>query len=48
MLDEPDARFELTVEATRDGRIVLIQAESRDTTEISWLPADRPDAPADG
>jgi oligopeptidase B len=44
VLDEPDARFEVTVEATRNGRIILIQAESRDTTEISWLPAFDPSA----
>jgi oligopeptidase B len=44
VLDEPDARFEVTVEATRNGRIILIQAESRDTTEISWLPAAEPRA----
>ncbi|MFL6100824.1 MAG: S9 family peptidase [Actinomycetales bacterium] len=44
VVEEPDARFELLVEATRDGALVLITAESRDTTEVSWLPADRPHA----
>jgi oligopeptidase B len=42
VLEEPDARFELTVEATRDGRLILIRAESRETTEMSWLPAADP------
>jgi oligopeptidase B len=40
---EPDARFELLVEETRDRALVLIVAESRDTTEVSWLPGDRTD-----
>ncbi|MFD1661832.1 prolyl oligopeptidase family serine peptidase [Streptomyces caeni] len=36
VLREDDARFELTVAATRSGELITITAASRDTTEV-WL-----------
>ena len=36
VLDEPDARFELTVRHTRSGDLVVATARSRETTEV-WL-----------
>ena len=41
VLVEPDEQFELTVEACRSGRLIVITSENRDTTE-QWLvdPAD--------
>src|SRR5215470_18923968 len=44
---EPDERFELTVRSTRSGAYVLIESESRDTTETLLIPAaDASAAPA--
>jgi oligopeptidase B len=40
---EEDPRFDLTVRATRSGAYVLIEAESRDSTETLVLPAARTD-----
>ncbi|MEV4414252.1 prolyl oligopeptidase family serine peptidase [Catellatospora sp. NPDC049609] len=40
---EDDARFELTVRASRDQRWVMIEARSRDTAEWRLIPADAPD-----
>jgi len=37
---EDDQRFDLIVRATRSGRCVLIETESRDTTETLVIPAD--------
>ncbi len=43
---EPDRRFELTVEATRSGELLLLTARSRDTTEVRLAPtADLAAAP---
>ncbi len=42
---EDDERFELIVRATRSGRYVLIEIESRDTTETLVIPADAPGTP---
>ncbi len=36
VLAEPDEQFELTVEASRSGRLIVITSENRDTTE-QWL-----------
>jgi oligopeptidase B len=44
VLTEPDARFELTVRATRSGAYVVIESTSRDTGESWLIPADQPDA----
>ncbi len=46
VLEEPDEQFELTVEACRSGRLIVISTENRDTTE-QWLvdPAAPRDAP---
>jgi oligopeptidase B len=40
---EEDQRFDLTVRATRSGGYVLIESESRDSTETLVLPAARTD-----
>ena len=40
---EEDPRFDLTVRATRSGAYVLIESESRDSTETLVLPAARTD-----
>ncbi len=42
---EDDERFALTVRATRSGRFLLIETESRDTTETLIIPADAPGTP---
>ena len=42
---EDDERFALIVRATRSGRYVLIETESRNTTETLVVPADAPDTP---
>jgi oligopeptidase B len=42
---EDDQRFELTVRATRSGQYLLIETESRDTTETLFVPAADPGAP---
>jgi oligopeptidase B len=39
---EPDRRFELEVELTRSGDLVLLSAASRDTSETRLVPADDP------
>ncbi len=41
---EDDQRFEVTVRATRSGGFLLIETESRDTTETLFLPAADPAA----
>ena len=40
--EETDQRFELTLEASRSGGLIIITAESRDTTEVWLIPAGRP------
>ncbi|MBU3751466.1 MAG: hypothetical protein FGM52_13665, partial [Mycobacterium sp.] len=42
VFEEPDQRFELTVEATRSGSWLVITATSRDTSEAHLLPAADP------
>ena len=44
VLQEPDARFELTLHASRSGFLVVITAASRDTTEVHVIPAADPRA----
>jgi oligopeptidase B len=44
VLQEDDRHFELSVRATRSGRWILIQADSRDSAEAWAIPADDPDA----
>jgi len=39
---ETDARYELTVAASRSGELLIITAASRDTTEVLLIPAARP------
>jgi oligopeptidase B len=45
VLEEPDQRFDLNVRTTRSGALVVIQAESRVSTEAWVVPADQPTAP---
>jgi oligopeptidase B len=40
---EPDARYHLSVAATRSGEWIVISAEARDTNEQWIIPAARPD-----
>ncbi|HEX2810312.1 MAG TPA: hypothetical protein VHN80_29450, partial [Kineosporiaceae bacterium] len=42
---EPDAHFEVTVEASRDGGWVVLTATSRDTTEVHLVSAAAPAEP---
>ena len=44
LLHEPDERFNLGVELTRDRRYVLVQAGSHTTNEYRFLRADKPAA----
>ncbi|MEP7025121.1 MAG: hypothetical protein ABJB47_15270, partial [Actinomycetota bacterium] len=43
VMDEPDARFELTLRATRSGAFAVVTSASRDTTEVWLIPLDQPD-----
>jgi oligopeptidase B len=40
--EETDARFELTLHASRSGELIVITAASRDTTEVRFVPAGEP------
>ncbi len=40
--EESDARFELTLHASRSGELIVITAASRDTTEVRIIPASQP------
>ncbi len=46
VLEEPDARFELDVRATRSGGLVVISSESRRTSEVWVVDAQAPESPA--
>ena len=41
---EQDERFDIIVRATRSGVYILLETESRDTTETLVIPANQPDA----
>jgi oligopeptidase B len=41
---EHDEQFDVIVRATRSGAYILLETESRDTTETLVIPANRPDA----
>jgi oligopeptidase B len=45
VVEETDARYELTVQASRSGELIIITAASRDTTEVRIIPAGQPEAP---
>jgi oligopeptidase B len=45
VIEEPDEKFELTVRASRTGDLVLVTAESRDTSEVWILDAHAPGEP---
>jgi oligopeptidase B len=40
--EEPDQRYELTLQRSRSGQLALITAASRDTTEVRLLKSERP------
>jgi len=42
---EDDQAFFLAVSRTRSGRYILLEAESRTTSEVRWLSADEPHKP---
>jgi oligopeptidase B len=46
VVEEPDARFELTVRTTRSGDLVLVTSESRSTSEVWAVDARSPGSPA--
>jgi oligopeptidase B len=46
VLEETDQQFDLEVRGCRSGDVVLVTSASRDTTEVWWLDAHRPDRPA--
>ena len=46
VLEEPDERFFLGVESSRDRRWVVITAESKQTSEVWVVPTTEPTAPA--
>ena len=43
VLEEPDEQFELDVQTTRTGDLVVIWSENRDTSEVWVVDAARPD-----
>jgi oligopeptidase B len=40
--EETDQRFDLTLEASRSGELIIITAASRDTSEVWLIPASKP------
>ncbi|GAA0814180.1 S9 family peptidase [Spirilliplanes yamanashiensis] len=46
VFEEPDERFWVGVELTRSQKFLLIEAQSKVTTEVRAIPADDPTAPA--
>ncbi len=42
VLEEPDQRFELTLDGSRSRELAIITTASRDTTEVWVIPLDRP------
>ena len=46
VLQEDDERFEVCLEGSRSGGLVLIRSESKDSSEVWLVPADRPQTPA--
>jgi oligopeptidase B len=42
VFEEPDQRFELTLQASRSGELAIITAESRESTEVRVIPLARP------
>jgi oligopeptidase B len=46
VVEEPDARFELSVRATRSGDLLLVTSESRSTSEVWVVDAGAPASPA--
>ncbi len=42
VLEEPDERFELTLEGSRSGQLAIIRAASRDTAEVRVIALERP------
>jgi oligopeptidase B len=44
--EETDERFGLTVAGSRSGELVIITAESRDTTDVRLIPTSQPLSPA--
>jgi oligopeptidase B len=42
VVEETDARYELTLTASRSGELIVVTAASRDTTEVRILAAARP------
>ena len=40
--EEEDERFDLTLETSRSGELIIITVASRDTTEVWLIPASRP------
>ncbi len=43
VMEEDDERFHLGVGRTKDGQFVVVEMQSRITTEVHVLPADRPE-----
>ncbi len=43
--NEPDEIFDIAVERTRDREYILVQAASKTSTEVRYLPAANPSAP---
>ncbi len=45
VLQEDDDAFEVTLHASRSGGLVVVELVARDTTEVWFVPADRPEQP---
>jgi oligopeptidase B len=43
--EEPDERFHLGVDRTKDGAFILLELRSKITSEVHFVPADRPTTP---
>ena len=44
VMEEPDERFHLGVDRTKDGRYVIVEMHSRITSEVHVIPADQPES----
>jgi oligopeptidase B len=44
VFEEKDELFDLGAERTRDGAMVLLNSQSKTSTETRWLPCDHPEA----
>jgi oligopeptidase B len=45
VFNEKDERYDVGVDRTRDGKLIMLNSESHVTSEVQFLPASSPDSP---